>query len=261
MGDARELVSGFTQLAQALAAAPDEAARLQIGVDSAVTLVNRCDHAGITINSRAGVVTKVGSDDVVRRANDLQYQLGEGPCLDVLRDQDTLISTDLMTERRWPQWAPRVHRDLGVRSMMSLLVYTDRVSYGALSLYARSVDGFDADDLAVGQAVAGHLSVIMSAGREIDQLGMALQNRTMIGRAQGILMERLDMTEDQSFDYLRRVSSNANRKLVDVASEIVRTRQLPLVAKRRDDEAASDIAIAAPAGAGGPSSGAVAVTM
>lgn len=259
MSEAQQLVSGFTQLAQALAAAPDEAARLQIGVDSAVTLVKRCDHAGITINSKAGVVTKVGSDDVVRRANDLQYQLGEGPCLDVLRDQDTLISTDLQSERRWPLWAPRVHRDLGVRSMMSLLVYTDRVSYGALSLYARSSDGFDADDLAVGQAVASHLSVIMSAGREIDQLGMALQNRTLIGRAQGILMERLDMTEDQSFDYLRRVSSNANRKLVDVAEEIVRTRKLPLVATRKDHD--GETMAPAPAGGGGTAEPVAAVTL
>jgi hypothetical protein len=235
--DARQLVTGFTQLAQALAAAPDEAARLQIGVDSAVSLVSRCDHAGITINSRAGVVTKVGSDDLVRQANELQFELGEGPCLDVLRDEDTLISTDLAQEQRWPRWAPRVHRDLGVRSMMSLLVYADRVSYGALSLYARTGHRFDADDLAVAQALAGHLSVIMSAGREIDQLGMALQNRTMIGRAQGILMERLDMTEDQSFDYLRRASSHLNRKLVDVAAEVVTTRRLPLVSSepREDD--------------------------
>lgn len=254
MSHARELVSRFTQLAQALSEAPDEAGRLQVGVESAVSLVGRCDHAGITINSKAGVVTKVGSDDVVRRANDLQFQLGEGPCLDVLRDQDTLISTDLMQERRWPRWAPRVSADLHVRSMISLLVYTDRVSYGALSLYSRSRDGFDADDLAVGQAVAGHLSVIMSAGREIDQLGMALQNRTMIGRAQGILMERFDLTEDQSFDYLRRVSSHANRKLVDVAAEIVRTRRLPLVT---GGDRAADQGTSHP-GAGGSASGPIA---
>jgi AmiR/NasT family two-component response regulator len=69
--------------------------------------------------------------------------------------------------------------------------------------------------------------VIMTAEREIDQLGLALHNRTTIGQAQGILMERLGMKGDQAFDYLRRVSSHLNRKLVDVAGEIARTGDLP----------------------------------
>lgn len=227
MNEPRALMSEFTQLAQALAAAPDENARLQIAVSSAVSLIGSCDHAGITINGKRGLVTRVTSDEVVRRANELQYELGEGPCLDVLRDQDTLISADLAQERRWPRWAARVQRDLGVGSMMSLLIYTAKHSYGALSLYAREGRHFDADDHAVGQALAGHMSVIMAAEREIDELGLALNNRVTIGRAEGILMERLDIDEDQSFDYLRRVSSHTNRKLVEIAEEIARTRKLP----------------------------------
>ncbi|MCW2735532.1 GAF and ANTAR domain-containing protein [Nocardioides sp.] len=221
------LVSEFTHLAKALAAAPDEGARLQIAVDGAVSLVSGCDHAGITINDRGGLVTRVTSDDLVRRANELQHELGEGPCLDLMRDQDTLVSTDLAQECRWPGWAPRAHRELGVDSMMSLLVHTDTHSYSALSLYARRGHRFDADDVAVGHAVAGHLEVIMTAERAIDQLRLAMLNRITIGRAEGVLMERLDIDADQSFDYLRRVSMNTNRKLVEVAHDIARTRRLP----------------------------------
>ena len=220
-------MSEFTQLAQALSSAPDENVRLQIAVDSAVSLVDRCHHAGITINEKGGLLTRVSSDDLVRRANELQHELGEGPCLDVMRDQDTLVSPDLTQERRWPRWAPRVHRELKVSSMMSVLVYTDRHSFGALSLYSQRGYRFDGDDVAVGQALAGHLAVIMNAGREIDQLGLALNTRLIIGRAQGVLMERLDIDADQAFDYLRRVSSHSNRKLVDIADEIARTRKLP----------------------------------
>jgi GAF domain-containing protein len=227
VGSARDLVSEFSQLAQALAGAPDEGARLQIAVDSAVSLVSRCDHAGITINEKGGLLTRVSSDDVVRRANVLQHDLGEGPCLDVMREQDTLVSADLSQERRWPLWAPSVSRELGVGSMMSLLVYTDTQSYGALSLYARDGHQFDTDDVAVAQALAAHLAVVMTAGREIDQLGLALVSRIIIGRAEGILMERLDIDPDQAFDYLRRVSMHTQRKLVDLAEEIARTRRLP----------------------------------
>ncbi|GAA5116441.1 GAF and ANTAR domain-containing protein [Alloalcanivorax gelatiniphagus] len=227
MTDARARLSEFAELAQVLAAAPDENARLQIAVDMAVSLVKRCDHAGITINEKGGVLTRVGSDDLVRRANELQHELGEGPCLDVMRDQDTLVSQDLDQEWRWPLWAKRVRAELSVQSMMSLLVYTDHQSYGALSLYAGQGQTFDADDVAVGRALAGHLAVIMTAEREIAQLGTALAARTVIGQATGVVMALLEVTPDQAFAYLRRVSSTENRKIADLADEIVRTRRLP----------------------------------
>lgn len=227
VNEATQRLSDFEQLARAFAVAPDENDRLQLAVDSAMTLVGRCDHAGITVNESGGVLTRVSSDDVVRRANELQYELGEGPCLNFRRDQDTIVVHDLASDQRWPRWAARVHGEFGATSMMSLLVYTDDRSYGALSLYAVGDRRFDDDDLVVAQALAGHLALAMSAEREIDQLGMAIISRQVIGQAEGILMERLDITADQAFDYLRRVSSHSNRKLVTIASEIARTRKLP----------------------------------
>ena len=220
-------MSEFEQLARAFRAAPDEDARLQLAVDSAVKLVETCDHAGITISEKGGLLTRVGSDDMVRRANELQYEVGEGPCLSVRQDQDTIVVTDLAAEDRWPTWASQVHQQFGATSMMSLLVYTDRDSFGALSLYAMDGKHFDPDDIAVAQALAGHLALSMSVEREIDQLKMAIISRLVIGRAEGILMERLDITADQAFDYLRRISSDTNRKLVAIASDIARTRTLP----------------------------------
>ena len=225
--DATKLLGGFTELAQALTAAPDEGARLKVAVHAAVELVTRCDHAGITINENGRLVTRASSDDLVARANELQADLGEGPCLDVRRDQNTLVSPALSVEGRWPVWAPRVHGELGVGSMMSLLLYTGGQSMGALSLYCRDGCRFDADDVAVGQALAGQLSVVMAAEKQIDQLGLGLHNRTVIGQAQGILMERFDMTSNQAFDYLRRTSSTSNRKLAAVAADIAETRRLP----------------------------------
>ena len=226
MHDAQLLLGEFTQLAQALAAAPDEDARFKVAVGAALALVTRCDHAGITINENGRLVTCASSDDLVCRANQRQTELGQGPCLDVRRDQNTLVSPSLAVEPRWPAWAPAVHAELGVDSMMSLLVYTDDHSFGALSLYCGS-GRFEADDVAVAQALAGHLSVLMAAEREIDQLGLALHNRNIIGQAQGVLMERYDMTADQAFDYLRRISSSTNRKVAVVAAEIAETRRVP----------------------------------
>ena len=224
--DAKKLLGGFTDLAQSLAAAPDEDTRLTVAVQAAVDLVTRCDHAGITINENGRLVTRASSDELVSRANALQTELAEGPCLDVRRDQNTLVSAALAVERRWPTWAPRVHAELGVDSMMSLLLYTDEQSFGALSLYCEDGCRFDGDDVAVAQALAGQLSVMMAAEKQIDQLGLGLHNRNVIGQAQGILMERFDMTANQAFDYLRRMSSNSNRKVAVVAAEIAHTRRL-----------------------------------
>jgi len=226
--DLRRLMSELTRLAQSVALAPDETTRLQVTVDSAVSLVDRCHHAGVTINDKGGLLTRVSSDDVVRRANELQLELGEGPCLDVMREQDTLVCPDLVQEPRWPLWAKRVHTELGVGSMMSLLVHTGRCSYGVLSLYADHRRAFDGDAVAVGQALASHLAVMIGTGRQIGQLEIAMQSRTIIGQAQGILMRDLNMSADRAFDYLRRLSSESNRKLSVIAMEIAHTRQVPL---------------------------------
>ena len=227
MSEVRARWVEFKQLSRALATADDESVRLQMVVDSAPALVPGCDHAGLTLNAAGGVATLVGSDDVVRRANELQFELGEGPCLNMRRDQDTLLSNDLSQDDRWPRWANTVTADLGVHSMLSLLVFTDRQSYGALSLYASGGRDFDADAVAISQGLAGHLALIMATSREIDQLGAGMHSRTVIGQATGLVMGRFDVDADRAFDYLRRVSSNANTKIVDVAAMIVRTRRLP----------------------------------
>lgn len=227
VNDSMRRMGQFSDLAQALSSAPDDDARLKLAVDAAVSLVTRCDHAGITVNEKGRLVTRASTDDLVSRANELQTDLGEGPCLDVRRDQNTLVSPALAAERRWPAWAPRVHEELGVDSMMSLLLFSDGHSFGALSLYCGAGCRFDADDVAVAQALAGHLSVALASEQQIDELGLALHNRNIIGQAQGVLMERYDMTAAQAFDYLRRISSNTNRKVAVVAAEIAETRRVP----------------------------------
>ena len=58
-------------------------------------------------------------------------------------------------------------------------------------------------------------------------LETAIVNRTVIGRAEGILMERFDISPDHAFAVLRRVSQHRNVKLNRIAEELVRTRETP----------------------------------
>lgn len=203
---------------------PDE--RLDLGVAIVVDLVDGCDHAGVTVGQGEALDSAASSNDLVLWSNRWQQEFGEGPCADVVRLRRTVISNDLGHDRRWRRWAPRMV-DAGVNAMMCLLLYTERESFGALNLYARGVDPWDADALVVADALAGHLAASIADAREIENRGRAMASRTMIGQAQGILMERYRVGAPTAFDVLRRISQHTNRKLTDVASEIVDTRHVP----------------------------------
>ena len=61
----------------------------------------------------------------------------------------------------------------------------------------------------------------------VENLEVAVEHRTTIGVALGIVMERLGVEQDQAFSYLKRVSQDSNTKVYDLASTIVETRELP----------------------------------
>jgi GAF domain-containing protein len=217
----------LADLARALDAAGGESDRLLMAVETAVALIDRCVHAGVTVNRGGECSTLASSSEGVTYVNMLQNELSQGPCHPADRDEEVLVCRDLARDERWPQWGTRLQEELGLGSLISLLIYTARGSYGTLSLYGSGVDAFTADDLATARALAGHLAVSMAANKEIEGLSLALASRTVIGQAEGILIERLGVDPDQALAYLKRVSSHTNTKLVDVAMELVRTRELP----------------------------------
>jgi hypothetical protein len=64
---------------------------------------------------------------------------------------------------------------------------------------------------------------LRAARAEIAQLKVAVDHRTIIGRAVGILMERHHIDSDTAFTTLVRASSTTNRRLYDLAKELVET--------------------------------------
>jgi hypothetical protein len=86
--------------------------------------------------------------------------------------------------------------ELGIQEMMSLWLYTHACSYGALNLYSDRANAFEPKDCASAQAFATQVSVALAARREIYQRSVAMENRTVIGQAEGILMERLGIDAD-----------------------------------------------------------------
>jgi GAF domain-containing protein len=220
-----------TQLAEAsreLHAEPDTQETLERSVLLATDLIPNCDHAGISMVHRNRTIdTPAASDQMARRGDELQYALDEGPCLDAIWHYDTVISANLAEEDRWTRWAPRVAAELNVRSMLCLRLFTSAELVGALNLYSKEIDAFDEDDAYTGTYLAAQIAVAIAEERQTESLRISALNRTIIGQAQGILMERYNIDPEKAFNVLRRVSQDNNIKLIRVADELVRTRRTP----------------------------------
>lgn len=227
MSGERTTTTHFATLAREMGAAGADEDRLMLAVRAAVDLVDGCQHAGITINRDGECLTLAATGDVLAAVNAWQNELAEGPCHAPDRTEEVVVVHDLARDDQWSRWSRRVHDEHGLRSTISLMIFSTRGTYGTLSLYADRPGAFDGDDLATAQAIAGHLAVSLAASREIEGLQLALSSRTVIGQAEGIIMERLGVDADQALSYLKRISSHTNRKLVDVAMRLVETRELP----------------------------------
>jgi transcriptional regulator with GAF, ATPase, and Fis domain len=198
---------------------------------AAVATVGGCDHAAISIVRRQGEVKTVAPTDVVPTLVDaIQYETGEGPCLTAIYEHATYLIDDLADDRRWPAFGRRAAEETGVRCMLSFRLFLRGDTIGALNLYSRRAAAFDEHDSAVGTVLAAHAAVAMAAAVEherAEQLEAALGSSREIGMAMGVLMSRGRTSQDEAFDLLRRASQHLNRKLRDVAADVIETGELP----------------------------------
>lgn len=195
-----------------------------------------CDYAGVIfVRGRQDIETAAATDPIVAKLDAMQLEVGEGPDVSVLEDRLSVIVSDTRTETRWPLWASRVH-EAGIRSLLSVRMYTDDETIGTLNAYSRHPDAFDVDDQAVAHILARHAAVAFGTARKIENLWSAVDARKRIGQAQGILMERFDLSADQAFAVLLRYSQDNNVKLRVVADRLVETRELAVTAPTREAE-------------------------
>lgn len=186
-----------------------------------------CGYAGIIfVHGRQRVETAAATHPLVAELDIVQMECGEGPDVDVLADRYSVIVADTHTEQRWPTWAARVAA-IGIRSLLSVRLYTTASTIGTLNLYDEKPDKFDVDDQAVAHVLARHAAVALASARHMENLWQAVDARKLIGQAQGILMERYQLTADQAFAVLLRYSQDKNIKLRAVADHLVATRKLP----------------------------------
>jgi len=187
-----------------------------------------CDFVGVSLIERGEVRTPAGTNERLRALDESQYDIGQGPCRDAIRTHATVVVHDLATDPRWPSWGRIMVSELGIRSSLSFRLFTrpDR-TWGALNVYSTEKDGFSDEDVVQGQTIAALAAVALARSINDEQLASALETRTTIGQAIGIVMERYELDADHAFSVLRRISSQDNRKLRDLAAQVVATREVP----------------------------------
>ena len=213
---------------------PTVALTLQRIVDQAVESVDGCDEAGILLVHKREIVAGAWSDDRVRGLEQMECEIGEGPCLDAIAQRPTFESADLHDQLAvWPTFAARAIA-AGIHSMLAFRLFAAEDTLGALDLYGRRPDAFDETSRAYGTVFAAHAALALAGAQlherdlaSIDGLREALDVRDTIGQAKGILMASRNIDSDTAFALLRTTSNNLNMKLRAVADHAVRTGTLP----------------------------------
>jgi GAF domain-containing protein len=153
----------------------------------------------------------------------LQEKHNAGPCVEAAINELVVRTEDFETETRWPQYSREVC-ELGVRSSISFKLYTGDRTAGALNVFSRRPNSFDADSEVIGSILAAHAAAAILASRESQQLQAALLSRDLIGQAKGMLMERFQVDAVGAFEMLRKLSQQMNVRLSEIARRIVDTR-------------------------------------
>ena len=224
---ADELAGVFARMSGLLLSEDSVATSLDLlGALAHETVTGSCG-AGVSL-IEGGRRTSAGStDERVREADGLQYELDEGPCLTATATRELVAIEDLEHEGRWPRWSAAV-RPLGLRASLSTPLVAGNDTLGAIKVYAdhpRAFDDRSAQLLVLFSAQASLLVANMQtaerARRMSDGMRQAVRSRDLVGMAKGVLMGRHGVDEDASFRMLMGRSQQKGVPLVEAARTVV----------------------------------------
>lgn len=229
--DAAMLNERFAEILGVLAAA--ETPRFDAGrlVQIAARTVPNAEHAALTmIHGSKAPETTASTGAIPRQVDAIQYDVGEGPCLEAIEEDDVTRADDLATDTQWPRFAARAVALTPVRAMLGVRLFLGGTDRAALNFYATTPNVFTDLDVGVGAVYSAFASLALqrdAAARKVENLEIALESSRHIGTAMGILMGRQLLTQDQAFDRLRAASQHLHRKLRDIAEEVIQTGEVP----------------------------------
>ncbi len=172
------------------------------------------------------------SDPLSEHVEELQFLLGEGPCLDAFDRRRPVLIADLAGEAmsRWPMYAPEAH-DRGVRAVFAFPLQIGAARLGVLDVFRDRAGRLSGQHLADALCFAD-VAVEALLDRQSDDAGApeepthdsvtdAVANRAELFQAQGMVMVQIRGSITDAADRIRAYAYAENRSLGEVARDIV----------------------------------------
>jgi len=197
--------------------------------DCAATLpVNGVGLALMNDAGHQGVIA--ATDGSATLMEDLQFTLGEGPCMDASRERRPVLQPDLAqtADTRWPGFGPAV-LEAGIAAIFAFPLQVGAIRLGILDLYRATPGNLDAEQLAGTLAYADaaviillHLQSKMTPGQGLHpQLGDPLDSRAEIHQATGVIAVQAVVGLTEALLLLRAHAYAADRPLLKIARDVL----------------------------------------
>lgn len=224
----RHPISAFAELESCLLGDLDPLELAALLVERAAALFGMSD-AGLVSRPASGKLQLVSITSYALRPVELfQVGSGEGPCPESCATGAISAVPDLeRAADRWPRFCSLAGK-AGVRATYSFPIRARAGVLGCLDLLSTRPRRLNKDDLAAAQAYAnvagvslGQAVAARGARAAEDQLRRALTSRIVIEQAKGLLAQRYRIETDDAFALLRRYARSRNRRLSEVATDLV----------------------------------------
>lgn len=190
--------------------------------------IDGADSASITVVEDGRFRTTNSTGPTALAIDEAQYRDDTGPCLEAIRSKRQLGVSVSDLEGEAPGFVDEARR-ANIGSVLSTPLMRDGgEALGAINVYVDEGGAIEADHASAAQLISEHAAILvgyafalLSSSKLNEQLRHAVATREIIGEAKGILMSSQSCTRDQAFDILRRASQRENRKLRDLAEELV----------------------------------------
>lgn len=219
-----EPATAFANLAELIYAKADYDDVHRAIVDSALQLVPGCDHGSLMLGKQGRFRTVAASDDVAVQVDQIEREVGDGPCVDAIEDEGFQLDEDIAARSQWPALAERILAETPVRGMVGHRIVVHDGKVGALNLFSDTPGALTTESANQGTVLASFASVALTAvanHERAETLQRGLHSNREIGKAVGLLMTAHKVSSDEAFELLRKASTDMNIKLSRVAREVV----------------------------------------
>ncbi|WP_412753395.1 GAF and ANTAR domain-containing protein [Krasilnikovia sp. M28-CT-15] len=187
--------------------------------------------AGISVMTTDGIRgVSAASDPVSERIEELQFVLGEGPCIDAFAGRQPVLTADLSAAAtyQWPVYAPAA-QDGGVRAVFAFPLQIGAVRLGVIDIFRDKVGPLTDEELrtALGFAAVTVEALLDRQANGHSRDGTAVLDvghRAELFQAQGMVMIQLGVSLGEALARMRAYAYAENRRLEDVARDVVNRR-------------------------------------